>query len=158
VFGAFIHHNPHVGPRSQDVLEKRIELADKTRALYLMEFGGVEQAGLAWYGAIGDSGHEEMRAEQAALSNYEIRDGQAALSNYEIRDGRAALSNYEIRNGRAALSNYEIKTRQAALSNYEISSERAALSNYEIRATEAALSNYERPAQNISGSQITMSQ
>jgi hypothetical protein len=140
VFGTFVHHSPHLGPRSEAVQQKRSDLAEKTRALYEREFGDAEQAARAWYGV---RATPPLEPAQAALSSYEIRSGRAALSSYEIGSARAALSSYEIRAGQAALSSYEVRAERAALSSYEIGADRAALSSYEIRAGQAALSSYE---------------
>jgi len=143
VFGAFIHHSPHIGERSPEILEKRAELAEKTRQLYQREFGSDEQAAVAWAGASVRPGHGTMRKENAALSSYVIRAEKAALSSYEIRADKAALSSYEIRAENAALSSYVIRAKNAALSSYVIRAETAALSSYEIHADKAALSSYE---------------
>ncbi|MPZ46398.1 MAG: hypothetical protein GEV05_24030, partial [Betaproteobacteria bacterium] len=50
VFGAFLHHNPHVGERTQADLDEREKMADITRALYEQEFGDGRGANVAWSG------------------------------------------------------------------------------------------------------------
>src|SRR5688572_16663227 len=50
VFGAFLHHNPHVGERTEADLEEREKMAQITRALYEQEFGDLHGANAAWSG------------------------------------------------------------------------------------------------------------
>src|SRR5216117_979781 len=38
VFGKYLHHTPHIGEVTQEDVEKRIALAEKTRRLYEREF------------------------------------------------------------------------------------------------------------------------
>jgi hypothetical protein len=146
VFGTFIHHNPHVGQRTQVVLDKRDQLAEKTRQLYQREFGGREGAEAAWFGDVITAGNAALsnvavNADMAALSNVSIGPQSAALSNVAIRADHAALSNVAIRADHAALSNVAIRADHAALSNVAIRADNAALSNVAIRADNAALSN-----------------
>src|SRR5882762_5268213 len=39
VFGTYLHHNPHIGERKPEDLQKRAALAEETRRLYRQEFG-----------------------------------------------------------------------------------------------------------------------
>jgi len=51
VFGAYLHHNPHVGERTQADIEKKTALAEKTRRLYQQEFGASQTREAAWCAA-----------------------------------------------------------------------------------------------------------
>ncbi len=148
VFGAYLHHTPHVGERSQALMEKRVRLAEKTRQLYELEFGGSQHAATAWSGAAYSTTNaamssSEIRADHAAMSSSEIRVDRAAMSSSEIRAGRAAMSSSEIRADRAAMSSSEIRADRAAMSSSEIRADRAAMSSSEIRADRAAMSSSE---------------
>src|SRR3954469_4025536 len=50
VFGAYLHHNPHVGARTAKDLEHREAMAQKTRELYQRDFGEARDA--AWAGSV----------------------------------------------------------------------------------------------------------
>jgi len=51
VFGAYLHHKPHVGERTQADIEKKTALAEKTRRLYQQEFGASQTREAAWCAA-----------------------------------------------------------------------------------------------------------
>ena len=51
VFGKYLHHNPHVGARTQADVEKKAALAEKTRRLYQRELGAARTSDAAWCGA-----------------------------------------------------------------------------------------------------------
>jgi len=125
-FGGFLHHDPHVGPRTATVLEKRNALANKTRRLYEQEFGTSQDADIAWSG-------RAIKAEYAAMSNMTIRATNAAMSNMTIHEDNAAMSNMAIRAQNAAMSNMTIRADNAAMSNMTIRAENAAMSNMTIR-------------------------
>lgn len=134
VFGAYLHHSPHVGERSAADMERRLELTEKTRELYQREFGGRKDAQLAWAG-------DAIKAGNAAYSNASIQERGVAYSNAAIKSGNAAYSNAAIRTGNAAYSNAAIKAGNAAYSNASIREQQAAYSNAAIRAGNAAYSN-----------------
>ena len=64
LFGAFLHHNPHVGPRTAADLQARAEMAEKTRRMYAQEFGEAQDT--AWSGSVAST-------EGAAYSSAAIR-------------------------------------------------------------------------------------
>jgi hypothetical protein len=132
VFGNYLHHDPHVGERSPAVLEKRVNLAEKTLRLYEREFGNGQYAELAWSGAA-------IAAPNAAMSNMAIRSDNAAMSNMAIRANNAAMSNMAIRANNAAMSNMAIRANNAAMSNMAIRANNAAMSNMAIWAKTAAM-------------------
>src|SRR4051812_4155354 len=74
VFGAFLHHNPHVGPRTDEDSAKRTAQTNATRKLYEREFGSKQAAEAAWAGA--------PASGPAAYSNAAI---QSAYSNAAVR-------------------------------------------------------------------------
>jgi len=140
VFGAYLHHSPHVGERTAEVRVRRVELAEKTRMLYAKEFGAANAAS-AWYGA-GRVDRSAVEGPQAALSSYTVRADNAALSSYAVRADNAALSSYAVRADNAALSSYTVRADNAALSSYAVRADNAALSSYAVREDGAALSSY----------------
>ena len=86
VFGAFLHHNPHIGKLSQGDLQKRAEHAEKTRHLYQCEFG-VQGAATAWAGDVIRASGVAIGAERAAVSTVAIRPENAAVSSAANRAG-----------------------------------------------------------------------
>jgi hypothetical protein len=158
VFGAFLHHNPHVGERTQADLEEREKMAQVTRALYEQEFGSEQGADVAWSGQRieADSGaysSAAIRGRNAAYSSAALRARAAAYSSASIsRDGAAyssaaitgkdaAYSSASIRGANAAYSSIAIAAGQAAYSSAAITAERAAYSSASIRADKAAYSS-----------------
>jgi len=129
VFGAYLHHNPHVGPRTEAVLAEREALAEKTRRLYEREF---ENAPVAWAGSA-------MKAE-AAYSTAAIHEREAAYSTAAIHPEEAAYSTAAIRSQQAAYSTADIRADKAAYSTAAIRGENTAYSTAAIRAENAAYS------------------
>src|SRR5205085_341893 len=93
VFGRFLHHDPHIGPRTEADLAKRAAKADQTRRLYEREFAN---APAAWAGAAVNA--------QAAYSTAAIGAREAAYSTAAIRSDQAAYSTAAIRAEHAAYS------------------------------------------------------
>ena len=122
VFGAYLHHNPHVGPRTEAVLAERVALAEKTRSLYEREF---ENASAAWAGSA-------LKAKMA-YSTAAIHAPQAAYSTAAIQPEEAAYSTAAIRSQQAAYSTAAIRPENAAYSTAAIRSENAAYSTAAIR-------------------------
>jgi hypothetical protein len=137
VFGAYLHHNPHVGPRTEAVLAEREALAEKTRRLYEREF---ENAPAAWAGHIMKSAVVSVDAAQAAFSTTGIRSQDAAFSTIGIRAENAAFSTIGIRSENAAFSTIGIQAENAAFSTIGIRAEDAAFSTIGIRSENAAFS------------------
>jgi hypothetical protein len=50
VFGTYLHHNPHVGERTQADVERKAAQVDKTRRMYQEEFGASQARDIAWCG------------------------------------------------------------------------------------------------------------
>ena len=142
VFGAFLHHNPHVGPRTDAVLAKRVELAEKTRTLYAQEYG---EPNLAWSGRGVQSepafSSAAVRAERAAFSSVAIKPEGAAFSSVAVRAENAAFSSVAIRAEKAAFSSAAVKAENAAFSSAAIRAGNAAFSSAAIRAERAAFSS-----------------
>src|SRR5688572_1834013 len=130
VFGAFLHHNPHVGKVTAEDLEHRAALADKTRRLYEQEFGAASNS--AWAGAV--------MADQAAYSAAAIKSEGAAYSAASIEAERAAYSAASIRASGAAYSAAAIRAEKAAYSATSVRAENAAYSAAAIRSGNAAYS------------------
>jgi len=133
VFGTYVHHNPHVGERTPEVLEERAVLAEKTRQLYEGEFGSAQRAEAAWYG-------DAITSANAAMSAVSIRPHGAAMSAVAIRGQHAAMSAVAIRADNAAMSAVAIRGENAAMSAVAIRADNAAMSAVAIRADNAAMS------------------
>ena len=145
VFGAFLHHEPHVGARTAADLEKRSVLAEKTRELYQREFGSARVAAAAWVGGTTKTAGAaystvSIGARNAAYSTASIRAGGAAYSTASIHAENAAYSTASIRAGNAAYSTASIRAGDAAYSTASIRAENAAYSTASIRAENAAYS------------------
>jgi len=134
VFGKYLHHTPHIGEVTQEDVEKRIALAEKTRRLYEREFGSEENSTAAWAGVA-------VKVENAAMSSAAIRTESAAMSSAAIRAGNAAMSSAAIRAGNAAMSSAAIRADNAAMSSAAIRAGNAAMSSAAIRAGNAAMSS-----------------
>jgi hypothetical protein len=132
VFGAFLHHNPHIGKLTQADLDKRAGHADVTRQIYQREFG-IAGADMAWAGGVIHEGN-------AAVSTVAIKAETAAVSTVAIRSDNAAVSTVAIRSGNAAVSTVAIRAENAAVSTVAIRAENAAVSTVAIRAENAAVS------------------
>jgi hypothetical protein len=131
VFGAFLHHNPHVGPRTAADLQARAEMAEKTRRIYAQEFGEAQDT--AWSGSVAS-------VQQAAYSSAAIR-GEAAYSSAAIRATDAAYSSAAIRSDKAAYSSATLRPQNGAYSSAAIRTENGAYSSAAIRADQAAYSS-----------------
>ena len=131
VFGTYLHHNPHVGPRTAADLQKRNELADKTRRLYAREFGS--DLGAAWAGTI--------RPAAAAYSSAAISGPAAAYSSAAVNAGSAAYSSAALSARDGAYSSAAIRSNEAAYSSAAIREGAAAYSSAAIRADGAAYSS-----------------
>ena len=132
MFGTYLHHNPHVGERTPADLAKREAMAEKTRSLYVSEFG-FEHAGAQWAG-------QAIDAEQAAYSAATIREPASAYSAARIGPSRAAYSAVAIDGERAAYSAANIRAQQAAYSAANIKPQAAAYSTASIEPQRAAYS------------------
>ena len=141
VFGAFLHHDPHIGPRTAADLEKRTTKTEQTRLLYEREF---ENAPAAWAGApveaLAAYSTAAIRSQQAAYSTVAIAAEKAAYSTAAIRQEQAAYSTAAIRQEQAAYSTAAIRAEEAAYSTAAIRAENAAYSTAAIRAENAAYS------------------
>jgi hypothetical protein len=134
VFGAYLHHNPHIGKRTAEDMAKREALAAKTRRLYEQEFGPGDHAARAWSGAV-------IKAQHAAYSSASVLAQDAAYSSAKIRAGASAYSSASIKPSTAAYSSAAIRSADAAYSSASIAAYGAAYSSAAIRATESAYSS-----------------
>jgi hypothetical protein len=134
VFGTYLHHNPHIGERKAEDLQKRAALAEETRRLYRQEFGNADS--IAWVGGMAKDAawsSAAIRAENAAWSSAMIKAGDAAWSSAAIAVKDAAWSSAVIRAENAAWSSAMIKAGDAAWSSAAIKPSTSARS--EVPAT-----------------------
>src|SRR5882672_9975694 len=144
VFGSYLHHNPHVGDRKPEDLQKRAALPEKTRHLYRQEFGNAD--GIAWTGGMAKDAawsSAALQAENAAWSSAVIKAGDAAWSSAAIEvKAAAAWSSAAIRTENAAWSSAVIKAGNSAWSSAAIEVKAAAAwSSAAIRTENAAWSS-----------------
>jgi len=142
VFGTYLHHNPHVGERKPEDLQKRAALAEETRRLYRQEFGNADS--IAWVGGMAKGAawsSAAIRAENAAWPSVMIKAGDAAWSSATIAVKDAAWSSAAIRAENAAWSSAMIKAGDAAWSSATIAVKDAAWSSAAIRTENAAWSS-----------------
>ncbi|HUP93456.1 MAG TPA: hypothetical protein VM164_01020, partial [Burkholderiales bacterium] len=97
VFGTYLHHNPHVGPRTSEDLDKRAEQAEATRRLYEREFGQGAGAEAAWAGAVITSANAASLRPATAWSSAAIKAEHAAWSSAAIKAENAAWSSAAIK-------------------------------------------------------------
>lgn len=140
VFGAFIHHNPHIGKLTQADHERRAQHAEKTRLIYESEFGQGGAVG-AWAGNSIKGSDADIHAKRAAVSSIAIRHENAAVSSIAIRQQYAAVSSIAIHAENAAVSSIAIRPEDSAVSSISIGAGRAAVSSIAIRADNAAVSS-----------------
>ena len=150
VFGAYLHHNPHIGERTAEDLVKREAMAAKTRALYEREFGGSEHATAAWTG-------QEIEADAGAYSAASIRQAHGAYSAAQIEAQRGAYSAASIKGQNAAYSAASIEARRAAYSAASINGQNVAYSAASIEAQRAAYSAASIKARNAAYSAASIS-
>ena len=85
VFGTYLHHNPHVGERTQADIERKEKQAEKTRRLYAAFCGASVQArDVAFCGA-------NIQAEKAAFCGAGIEGKSAAFCGASVRTAGGAL-------------------------------------------------------------------
>ena len=128
IFGHYLHHNPHVGPRTPADLEKKAALTEKTRSLYVREFGDVRSGDAAWSGPA-------IRARGAAWSTTAINAENTAWSAAAIAPINAAWSAAAVRVENTAWSAAAITPANAAWSAAAIEPENAAWSAAAVQAS-----------------------
>jgi len=141
VFGQYLHHNPHIGERKPEDLEKKAALTEKTRRLYQKKFGAAGGAAWAGAGVIGDPAWSSaaIRTGDPAWSSAAIRAESAAWSSAAMRAENAAWSSAAIKPERAAWSSAAIRAESAAWSSAAVRTENAAWSSAAIRSDASAL-------------------
>ena len=141
-FGAFLHHEPHVGKVTAADHEKRAVLAEKTRRLYEREFGAAE-CEAAWAGGQQAAAFSSaaIRPQPAAFSSAGVEERNAAFSSASIQPRNAAFSSAAIQARHAAFSSASVEERNAAFSSASIQPRNAAFSSAAIEAGKAAFSS-----------------
>ena len=119
VFGNFLHHNPHVGPRTSADVEKKSALMHKTRRLYQREFGNPQAADAAWAGGAfetGDAAYCDIaaRAVRASYCDAVVRARDAAYCDAVAQAESAAYCDASLRTDAAAYCDAAVRSRKAA--------------------------------------------
>ena len=92
VFGKYLHHNPHIGERTQADIERKAVLAEKTRCLYQQEFRAAKAADAAWCGAAMETRKAAWcgAAVEAAWCGAAVRSKNAAWCGAAVKPESAA--------------------------------------------------------------------
>ncbi len=77
VFGTYLHHNPHIGERTQADIDRKIALTEKTRRLYQRD-AAIKAGDAAFCGAA-------VKAEDVAFCGAAIKAGDAAFCGAAVR-------------------------------------------------------------------------
>jgi len=147
IFGVYLHHNPHVGARTQADIDEKEVLAKKTQMMYRDEFGDGHEYVAAWVGTVAKSearaawSSAAIRGKDTAWSSAAIQGRDAAWSSAAIRGKDAAWSSAAIRGKDAAWSSAAIRGKDAAWSSAAIRGKDAAWSSAAIQGKDAAWSS-----------------
>ena len=119
VFGNFLHHNPHIGERTHADAERRAALSEKTRRLYLQEFGDAQAADAAWAGQVFTTGNTtredaSLRVGNGAYCEATARKDKAAYCEAAVRTNKAAYCEASVRAIRAAYCEATVRKDKAA--------------------------------------------
>jgi len=94
VFGTYLHHNPHIGERTQADIDRKIALTEKTRRLYQRD-AAIKVGDAAFCGAA-------VKAEDVAFCGAAVKAGDAAFCGAAVKAENAAFCGAAIKAGDAA--------------------------------------------------------
>ena len=112
MFGKFLHHDPHVGPRTPADVEKKAALTEKTRRLYQREFGDAHKDA-AWSGPA-------IRGADTAWSMASIGFENTAWSMASIAVENTAWSMASIKAENAAWSMASVRASVARTAEFSV--------------------------------------
>jgi hypothetical protein len=105
VFGTYLHHNPHVGERTQADIEKKAVQAEKTRRLYRNEYAGVQD--VAYCGA-------SVKARDAAYCGASVKAQDVAYCGASLAAREAAYCGASVKAQDVAYCGASLAAREAA--------------------------------------------
>src|SRR5258707_6522825 len=106
VFGTYLHHNPHIGERTQADIDRKIALTEKTRRLYQRD-AAIKAGDAAFCGAA-------VKAEDVAFCGAAIKAGDAAFCGAAVKAESTAFCGAAIKVGDAAFCGAAVKAEGAA--------------------------------------------
>src|SRR5258705_5275623 len=89
VFGTYLHHNPHIGERTQADIDRKIALTEKTRRLYQRD-AAIKAGDAAFCGAAIKAGDAAfcgaaVKAEDVAFCGAAVKAGDAAFCGAAVK-------------------------------------------------------------------------
>ena len=117
VFGAYLHHNPHVGERTQADVERKAAQAEKTRRLYRDEFATVQD--FAYCGA-------SVKAQDAAYCGASVEAGNVAYCGASLKAHEVAYCGASVKAQDAAYCGASVKAGNVAYCGASVKAQDAA--------------------------------
>jgi hypothetical protein len=124
VFGAYLHHTPHIKDSAPAMLERRAASAEKTRRLYQREFGASQEKSAT--GAVDAAAYcgAAIDAEKAAYCGAALKTEKAAYCGAALKTEKAAYCGAALRTDKAAYCGAAIDTDEAAYCGAAVSPDR----------------------------------
>lgn len=119
VFGAYLHHNPHVGARTPADVAAKARQVERTRSLY-------ERGGATVYGADVAFCSAGIEAKQAAFCSASVSPDTAAFCSAAIGAKQAAFCSAAVRASGAAFCSASVSPDVAAFCSAAIGAKQAA--------------------------------
>ncbi len=146
MFGNYLHHEPHIGERTDADLTRQAVLAEKTSRLYQQEFGDKPTSETAWAGAVAKGqgpawSSAAVQVKNTAWSSAAIQAKNTAWSSAAIQAKNTAWSSAAIQAKNTAWSSAAIQASNTAWSSAAIQAKNAAWSSAAIQAKNAAWSS-----------------
>ena len=143
VFGNFLHHSPHTGERTAASAERRAASSEKTRRLYLREFGNAQAADAAWSGkVVGTAANaaycEATAAPKVAYCEATVRTAIAAYCEANAHAAAAAYCEAGVRKTDAAYCEANVGRVDAAYCEANAHAAGAAYCEATVRASDVA--------------------
>jgi len=140
VFGTYLHHNPHIGERTQADVQKKAALAEKTRRLYQQEFGGaqIREAAQPGKGSARAFCAAALKGRDAAFCAASVRVEDAAFCAAAIKTENAAFCAAAVKAQDAAFCAASVRAEDAAFCAAAIKTENAAFCAAALKTQDAA--------------------
>ena len=132
VFGAYLHHNPHVGERTQADIERKARQAEKTRRLYAEEIEITRRCRGAYLG-------DARQAQNAAFCGAGVQGSDAAFCGADVQSEKAAFCGASIERGGAAFCGASVQAKDAAFCGADVRAKKMAFCGASVRAADGTL-------------------
>ncbi len=141
VFGAYLHHTPHIGARTSADVAAKARQVEKTRRLYeqesaILSGAGVKAADPSDLRPAGFCG-ASIRAELAAFCGAAIGEKDVAFCGAAIEPEQAAFCGAGVRANEAAFCGASVRAENAAFCGAAIEAKQAAFCGAGVRASGA---------------------